>query len=113
MYHFLIVCVLQEKSLFISRVVRYLPNGLCVLFLGYLKFVFLNFQAKINGFLFTTFKCACYNIEKKYTRENVNNLYLKIAYFIAQSEIFITAKLPKTSPNLIFCSMAHRGTYVV
>ena len=52
-------------------------------------------------------------LKKKYTRENVNNLYSKIAYFIAQSEIFITAKLPKTSPNLIFCSMAHRGTYVV
>jgi hypothetical protein len=42
---------------------------------------------------------------------SLKKLPLKVAYFTAQSEIFSTVNRPKTSPNLIFCSieMAHLG----
>ena len=121
MYHFLIVCVLQTKSLYISRVVRHrlrtpweeivftarlkihshsqifrygqsifcLPHrpnfsdifDLCLHWVSVVRVVsyltmecvffkpisnlYLNCQAKVYGFLFTTFKCGCYNIKKK------------------------------------------------
>ena len=46
--------------------------------------------------------------------ENIKKMPSKVAYFTAQSEIFSTANQPKTSPNIIFCSikMAHRGIYI-
>ena len=48
-----------------------------------------------------------------FAHENIKKLPSKVAYFKAQSQIFSTAKRPKISPNIIFCSikMAHRWTY--
>ena len=39
----------------------------------------------------------------------------KAAYFTGQPKIFSNANLPKTSPNLIFCSikMTHSGTFII
>ena len=49
---------------------------------------------------------------KKNAHENIKKLPSKVAYFMAKSEIFSTANLPKTSPNLKFCSIkiAHHAT---
>ena len=88
----------------------------CV-FLDSLKFIVFKFSIKNLWFSHLNVM-QLFNADAKafkfFAHENIKKMLSKVTYFMAQSEIFITANQPKTSPNSIFCSIktTHRKTYL-